>query len=218
MFEIGNSLREARLRQQLQFSVLEERTKIRPKYLRALEDEQFEVLPAPTYVKGFLKAYADALGLDGQLYVDEFNSRFVAGEEDAPFRAQRSASTRAARRVETSAVLVTLAAILAATRTAPLATPKRVVHHVKAPRAVLVLTAAEGPSWLEVRTGSSSGAILFSGTLAQDKSLRFVGRRFWVSAGALKNLQARVNGEIAYLVGSGSPATLVFGPHGQLTG
>ena len=111
MFEIGNSLREARLRQQLQFSVLEERTKVRPKYLRALEDEEFDVLPAPTYVKGFLKAYADALGLDGQLYVDEFNSRFVVGEEEAPFRPKRNPSTRAARRVETSAVLIAVVAI-----------------------------------------------------------------------------------------------------------
>src|SRR5215831_5841677 len=64
MFEIGNSLREARLRQQLDFAELEQQTKIRSKYLQALEDEQFDVLPAPTYVKGFLRNYADALGLE----------------------------------------------------------------------------------------------------------------------------------------------------------
>ena len=56
MFEIGNSLREARLRQQLDFPELEQATKIRSRYLRALEDEQFDVLPAETYVKGFLRA------------------------------------------------------------------------------------------------------------------------------------------------------------------
>src|SRR5207248_10677614 len=86
MFEIGNSLREARLRQQLDFPELEQQTKIRSKYLKALEDEKFDVLPAPTYVKGFLRNYADALGLEGQLYVDEYNSRFVTGEEDIPLR------------------------------------------------------------------------------------------------------------------------------------
>src|SRR4026209_2643956 len=86
MFEIGNSLREARLRQQLEFPELEQQTKIRAKYLKALEDEDFDVLPAPTYVKGFLRNYADALGLEGQLYVDEYNSRFVTGEEDVPLR------------------------------------------------------------------------------------------------------------------------------------
>src|SRR5436309_15440979 len=86
MFDIGNSLREARLRQQLDFPELEQETKIRSKYLQALEDEKFDVLPAPTYVKGFLRNYADALGLEGQLYVDEYNSRFVTGEEDIPLR------------------------------------------------------------------------------------------------------------------------------------
>ena len=48
MFEIGNSLREARLRQQLDFLELEQQTKIRSKYLQALEDEKFDLLPAPT--------------------------------------------------------------------------------------------------------------------------------------------------------------------------
>src|SRR2546429_8326587 len=86
MFEIGNSLREARLRQQLDFPELEQQTKIRAKYLKALEAEDFDVLPAPTYVKGFLRNYADALGLEVQLYVDEYNSRFVTGEEDVPLR------------------------------------------------------------------------------------------------------------------------------------
>jgi cytoskeleton protein RodZ len=55
VFEIGNSLREARLRQSLEMSRVESDTKIRGKYLRALEDEQFEVLPGDTYVKGFLR-------------------------------------------------------------------------------------------------------------------------------------------------------------------
>src|SRR6266516_5310702 len=91
VFEIGNSLREARLRQGLDFPEIEQATKIRGKYLRSLEEEQFDVLPAQTYVKAFLRTYADYLGLDGQLYVDEFNSRYVRGEleeeaEQQPFR------------------------------------------------------------------------------------------------------------------------------------
>src|SRR2546423_4296890 len=86
MCGIGNSLAEGRLRQQLDFPELEQQTKIRAKYLKALEAEDFDVLPAPTYVKGFLRNYADALGLEGQLYVDEYNSRFVTGEEDVPLR------------------------------------------------------------------------------------------------------------------------------------
>src|SRR5438132_13364277 len=91
MFEIGSSLREARVRQGLDFPELEQSTKIRGKYLRALEDEEFELLPAPTYVKGFLRSYAEYLGLDGQLYIDEFSSRYVVGEEPSSSRPRRSA-------------------------------------------------------------------------------------------------------------------------------
>src|SRR5918911_1662953 len=74
--------REPRVRQRLDFSEVEQAIKIRGKYLRALEDEQFEALPAPTYVKGFLRVYADYLGLDGQLYVDEFNSRYLTADDE----------------------------------------------------------------------------------------------------------------------------------------
>jgi len=112
VFEIGNSLREARMRRGVDFAQAELATKSRGKYLRALEDEQFELLPAETYVKGFLRNYAEYLGLDGQLYVDEFNSRFVSGEEHEP-RARRSAARpqRHTRRLETSVVLGAIAVI-----------------------------------------------------------------------------------------------------------
>ena len=98
MFEIGNSLREARLRQGLDFPEIEQRTKIRGKYLRALEEEQFDLLPGQTYVKGFLRSYAEYLGLDGQLYVDEFNSRYVTGEEEPPIRPAAARTGGPARR------------------------------------------------------------------------------------------------------------------------
>jgi cytoskeleton protein RodZ len=112
VFEIGNSLREARLRQQLDFPEIEQATKIRGKYLRALEEEQFEALPAQTYVKGFLRTYADYLGLDGQLYVDEFNSRYVVGEEQPPVRMSRpSARSTFGRRFESRGVVLAVLAI-----------------------------------------------------------------------------------------------------------
>ena len=89
MFEIGSSLREARTRQGLDINEMEFRTKVRAKYLRALEAEQFDQLPGHTYIKGFLRTYADALGMDGQLYVDEYNSRYVAGEDESPLLTRR---------------------------------------------------------------------------------------------------------------------------------
>ena len=111
MFEIGNSLREARLRRGIEFAQAEQVTKIRRKYLRALEDEQFDVLPSDTYVRGFLRTYADYLELDGQLYVDEYTSRFVAGEDDLRPRRSPPRADRRSRRLETGLVLFVLAAI-----------------------------------------------------------------------------------------------------------
>ena len=113
MFEIGNSLREARERQGLEYPQIELATKIRAKYIRALEDEHFEVLPAGTYIKGFLRSYAEFLGLDGQLYVDEYNSRNVVESfDDMP---QRRPARRHERSLEKKVVLLALAGIAALT-------------------------------------------------------------------------------------------------------
>jgi hypothetical protein len=81
--QIGQTLREARLRRQLDISVVEERTKIRAKYLRALENEEWELLPGSSYVKTFLRGYAEFLGLDAQMLVDQYvheNARSREGE------------------------------------------------------------------------------------------------------------------------------------------
>jgi hypothetical protein len=69
VFEIGSSLREARMRRKLELSQVEQDTRIRAKYLMALEDDRFEALPEPAYAKGFLRTYADYLGLDAQRFV-----------------------------------------------------------------------------------------------------------------------------------------------------
>ena len=66
MFEIGTSLREARERQKLELSQVEGATRIRARYLQAFEDERFDILPGVAYAKGFLRTYADYLGLDAQ--------------------------------------------------------------------------------------------------------------------------------------------------------
>jgi cytoskeletal protein RodZ len=84
MFEIGSALRDARTRQGLDLAQCEARTRIRAKYLRAMEDERFELLPAAAYVKGFLRSYGESLGLDGQILVDEYTLRFEPRPEPAP--------------------------------------------------------------------------------------------------------------------------------------
>jgi hypothetical protein len=72
MPEIGATLREARMRARIDISEIEAQTKIRAKYLRALENEEWDLLPGPTYVKSFLRTYADALHLDGKRLVEEY--------------------------------------------------------------------------------------------------------------------------------------------------
>jgi hypothetical protein len=95
MPDIGATLREARMRARTDISEVEAETKIRAKYLRALENEEWDLLPGPTYVKSFLRTYAEALGLDGRLLVEEYKLRHerLSDVELQPI-APRSASDR----------------------------------------------------------------------------------------------------------------------------
>src|SRR5215218_6995479 len=209
MFEIGNSLREARLRRRVDFGEAEQATKIRGKYLRALEDEEFGLLPSQTYVKGFLRSYAEYLGLDGQLYVDEYNSRYVVGQED--YRPRRSSvqPQRRNRRVETNVVLVVLlviaistvifvAAWKSATRddTATPVTGLGAVPAVK-PKVVpplLWVRALRGPSKLVVHDTSATGRVRYEGTVMRGETQQFRGRRLWLAIDTPENLQLKVRG------------------------
>lgn len=190
MFEIGNSLREARLRQSLDYPDIERVTKIRAKYLRALEDESFETLPAQTYVKGFLRTYAEFLGLDGQLYVDEYNSRYVTRDEDVPFRPRRNTSRRSARGSDSGMVLgavigiaIVCALVIAAWRSGdetPTRTQPSVVSRPPA-QADLVIRATRGTSQVEVRDRNRFGRERFSGTLAKGRQQRIALRgQLWL--------------------------------------
>ena len=82
MPEIGNSLREARIRRGLSIKDVEYVTKIRSKYLEALEDDDFEVVPGPTYVKAYLRTYATVLKLDADALVDEFRRKHERTDEE----------------------------------------------------------------------------------------------------------------------------------------
>lgn len=158
MFEIGSALREARERRGLSYSQVEEGTKIRARYIRALEDEDFGVLPGATYSKGFLRAYADYLGLDGHLFIDEFNSRYhdPRNDDDRPIYPP-SRRTPSRHRRETSIVLIALAAIVAiaslvflgagsgGTPNTPLPTPS-------------TTTSTHNPKTTQGSTGSSGGS------------------------------------------------------------
>lgn len=217
MFEIGKSLRDARTRQGLELSVLEDETKIRAKYLRALEAEEFDQLPGDSYVRGFLRLYAERLGLDGQLYVDEYNSRFSRAEE--PVFPARTRGRTPTHQAESRAVLVALAGIIVVTALviaawrfgtgdaeegapaaiAPGGTSLETVEQegdgVPTAAVTLVVTAAEGSSRIEVRQRSGTGELLFEGTLRKgESSPPFVGEVLWIEASRPRHLAFSLDG------------------------
>jgi cytoskeleton protein RodZ len=200
MFEIGGSLREARLKRNLTPADVQKAIRIRDRYLQALEEERWELLPGDAYVKGFLRTYADYLGLDGNLYVEEYNSRFARPDEPqlVPERFARSGSRFGGvgylRPLIVVAVIVAIVAGLAAwqlssssdgkrgtppttsvaTTTSSHHTPPRKKHH-KHVAGVLpssaVVVASRGNSWLWVRSGGATGPTVYQGTLLQGKTL-----------------------------------------------
>src|SRR3954451_2267174 len=101
MTDIGATLREARLRSRIDITEVEQATKIRAKYLRAMADEEWALLPGPTFVKSFLKTYGDHLGLDSRLLVEEWRRRHErVTEADLPpiaVRAGRGGAGRGGR-------------------------------------------------------------------------------------------------------------------------
>ena len=230
MFEIGNSLREARVRQQLELGEVELATKIRARYLRALEEESFDALPAQTYVKGFLRTYADYLGLDGQLYVDEYNSRFSAEEEHRePVVSRRTSNVgrQQHRRLENRGVLFALAGIgvlfalvIAAwkfsdsgTQRIPnlpgtTSTSKPVVapttHKAAPAKFLLTIRATHGNSWMDVRSWSANGKTRYTGTLELGQTQPFRARKLWINFGNPGNLTITLNGKFFSFTRSGA--------------
>ena len=209
MFDIGSSLRDARTRQGFDFTEMEFRTKVRAKYLRALEAEQFDQLPGHTYIKGFLRTYAESLGMDGQLYVDEYNSRYVAGEEDRPLRTRRVPTQTRRQRQHRESRLVVIAVIamvlltalvIAAWKFGDTTEPKVQGVNVPAgPSAATVargisVTAARGASFMEVRAASAVGKPLYRGTLERGQVKRFAPQKLTITLSSPKNVVIRVAG------------------------
>jgi hypothetical protein len=228
VFEIGNSLREARVRQGFDYSQIELATKIRAKYVRALEDEQFAVLPAQPYVKGFLRTYADFLGLDGQLYVDEYNSRFVIdGLDETPLR-RVSPRVRRERGIERKVVLLALAGIAALTALVIVAwkfgggdssssTPP-VVPQQSAPTVLRGLVFSGPGTYLEIRRSSATGGVLYQGTLRAGEANYLPGKRFWIWIKHPRRLELKLDGKAVSLPARPSLKVLVTPSRTALAG
>jgi hypothetical protein len=198
MFEIGNTLRESRLRRGLDIADCEAATKIRAKYLRAMEEEQFDVLPGPTYIKGFLRTYAEHLELDGRLVVDENEARFTTrtdhAADDPARRRSRRRRNREGRMLAIAAGLVMTVAVAIWIGFAddPAPSPSAPAGQVT------TVFSAVGPrsTYLEVRTGGPEGAeLLPTGSLRAGTSRQFAALPpIWVRVGDGAGLRLTVDG------------------------
>jgi cytoskeleton protein RodZ len=201
MFEIGGSLRAARLKRDLTPADVQKAIRIRDRYLQALEEERWELLPGDAYVKGFLRTYAEYLGLDGNLYVEEYNSRFARPDEQPLLVPERFARTKTPlagvgflRPLVAVGGIVAIVAGLAAwqlstssggKQTTPTTTPPTTTasHHHTTPKKTrkkhssvalpsrAVLVAARGSCWLDIHARNRNGKLIYEGTLTQGRSL-----------------------------------------------
>jgi cytoskeleton protein RodZ len=109
VFQIGDSLREARTRRGFTPADVHKAIRIRERYLTALEEERWDMLPGEAYTKGFLRTYSEHLGLNSQLYIDEYNARIARHEDDpVPFVAHPAVEERSTKR----GILIALAGVL----------------------------------------------------------------------------------------------------------
>lgn len=213
MFDIGRSLREAREHRGLSPADVQKGLNIRERYLTALEDERWELLPGEAYTKGFLRTYAEFLGLNGTLYIDEFNERIAVQQDEpivpdslAPRRGRSGLLTRtivgvfvlsfavfaaSAFRPGSSAAPSVEAASAAPSK--PVAIPvKPVVLHAQVaakPKAkrkpkLAVVRAVNGRSWFSVRIGGPNGKEIFRGFLNRGHNLTYgLRQNVWMRIG-----------------------------------
>ncbi|HAI52406.1 MAG: helix-turn-helix domain-containing protein [Limnochordia bacterium] len=99
MMGVGSLLEKARVEQGLTIEELAERTKIRPQFLQAIEEEQYHLLPDQAYVRPFIRTYARALGVEDQLQVEvePRESTLRVDDLSASIRERRERARRARR-------------------------------------------------------------------------------------------------------------------------
>jgi cytoskeletal protein RodZ len=219
MFEIGSSLREARTRRGLSPADVHRTIRIRERYLTALEEERWEMLPGDAYSKGFLRTYADFLGLHGQLYVDEFNARIALHDEEplVPEPVHRRGTRRGVVRAVAAVIVVgaVVGAVVAWRTTGSPSRPHvavaapagpKVVHHAQrratrpavAPKPTFALVrATRDRSWLLVRIGGPNGRRIYTGTLEQGQSLKLgLAHGIWMRMGRPQALDITIGGRL----------------------
>ena len=209
---IGPSLREARIRRGIGLDRVEAATRIRTRYLEAIEDDRWEELPAEAYAKGFLRTYASYLELDPQQYLAAYRENRREVEEPIAPMAERPYEPRRPRASLFLVLALGLAAVLAVaawqldageeaapTRTEPVSAARTQPKPAAAPSKTapvrprpLLLTARES-SWVAVRFRSAKGKLVWAGTLRRGRTLKLgLARPLWIQAGKPAVLVAAV--------------------------
>jgi cytoskeleton protein RodZ len=234
MPSIGETLREARMRQRLDIADVEARTKIRAKYLRALENEEFGMLPGPTFVKTFLRTYAEQLGLDPHLLVEEYRAKYEREEE---LELQPLGPPSAARELRGgprlgpgSVALLALVAVLAVlvtiglrsddgdagdererARTTPTQTERETTPEPRRPRRVRLRVEPTGLTYMCVDRGPGTDVIFEQST---EDAQTFRGKRIRLLLGR-REVSLRMNGERVEVPPGAEPISFAFTPRGS---
>jgi cytoskeleton protein RodZ len=240
---LGQFLRQERELRDIPLDRVEQATRIRAAQLRAIEDDRLEALPAEAYARGFVRTYAEYLGLNGDDVVAIFNeqwNRSVYRAEPAP--PQTPVSVARNRSTGVFSLWVGLACLLLAGSAVLYltggsggghATPPSPTSHARATSSVttpstsatqsppaqpagvrMTVTAAQGSCWLEARRGSASGALLVERTLAPGQAVHLHGRRVWLRLGDPTSVRLRVNGRTLASAYPAQPINLLVTPHG----
>jgi hypothetical protein len=125
--EIGPILRQARKRREIELSEVEQATRIRPRFIHAIESQEWDVLPGGVYTRGFIRTYAAYLGLDGDRLAEDYR-RDVEGaagglERGAQQTSVESAAARGERHSMLRAGWIAVAGVVALAALAIIALP-----------------------------------------------------------------------------------------------
>ena len=226
------------MRQRLDITDVEAQTKIRAKYLRALENEDFGMLPGSTFVKSFLRTYAEFLGLDPHLLVEEYRARHDPRDESelTPFarpprgRQRRRPPRRPAWLPVAGAVVAILALLLVlgltggssdqSTDTTPTTTAKQPKAKKKAkpkasekrarrkPRSVKLRIVPAGPTYVCLDKGAGT-PVVYENTLTGPRSWK--ARHLRVNLGR-REVRITVNGKRVRVPAGSDPIGFDFRP------
>jgi len=240
---LGQILRQERELRDIPLDRIEEATRIRAAQLRAIEDDRLEALPAEAYARGFVRTYAEYLGLNGDDVVAIFNEQWNRSAHRAePAPPQTPVSVARSSRTGLFSLWVALACLLLAgsavlyliggsggghaaspptthaPSTQPVTDPTTSATQSPPPAQPagvrMTVTAAQGSCWLEARRGSAGGTLLAERTLAPGQAVRLHGRRVWLRLGDPTSVRLRVNGRTLSTAYPAQPINLLVTSHG----